>query len=134
MSEKTKGDSLKIYFYIAFLIPIIATILVTWKDGLQTELVTTQISASALIIIMSMVHAPTVAALIVTFRDEGFDGIWNKKAISAVEILEIPIDPLHAGLFGISVCHFGGVNDYDILFPKIYASIFTKHSCSWNTH
>lgn len=89
MSEKTKGDSLKIYFYIAFLIPIIATILVTWKDGLQTELVTTQISASALIIIMSMVHAPTVAALIVTFRDEGFDGI--RKLFQQLKYWRFPL-------------------------------------------
>ena len=89
MSDKTKGDSLKIYFYIAFLIPIIATILVTWKDGLQTELVTTQISASALIIIMSMVHAPTVAALIVTFRDEGFDGI--RKLFQQLKYWRFPL-------------------------------------------
>ena len=75
MSDKAKGNSLKIYFLIAFLIPIIATLLVILKEGLQTGLVTTQISGSAIIIIMSMVHAPTIAAVIAVFRDEGFEGI-----------------------------------------------------------
>ena len=77
MNNKTKDTSLNAYFFIAFLIPIAATILVIWKEGLQTELVTTQISTSALVVIMSMVHAPTIAAVIVVFKDEGFDGIRN---------------------------------------------------------
>lgn len=75
MDNKTKDNSLEAYFIIAFLIPIVATILVTWKEGLQTGLVTTQISASALVVIMSMVHAPTIAAIVVVFKDERFDGI-----------------------------------------------------------
>jgi hypothetical protein len=77
MIDKLKDNSLKTYFYIAFLIPIIATLLVTLDQGLQTDLVTTQISVSALVVIMSMVHAPTIAAGIVVYRDEGFDGIKN---------------------------------------------------------
>ena len=77
MDNKTKDNSLKAYFIIAFLIPIVAVTLVTMKEGLQTELVTTQISASALVVIMSMVHAPTVAAVVVVSKDEGFDGIRN---------------------------------------------------------
>lgn len=75
MNNQTKENSLKTYFGIAFLIPITATLLVIWKEGLQTELVTTQISASALVVIMAMVNAPTIAAVIVSFRDDGFDGI-----------------------------------------------------------
>jgi membrane protease YdiL (CAAX protease family) len=75
MSDKIKEDSLKTYFYISFLIPIIVTLLVTLKEGLQTGLVTNQISASALVVIMSMVHAPTIAAVIAVCRDEGFDGV-----------------------------------------------------------
>jgi len=75
MNNQSKDNSLKTYFVIAFLIPILATILVTSRDGLQTELVTTRISASALVVIMSMVHAPTIAAVTVAFRDEGFEGI-----------------------------------------------------------
>ena len=77
MDNKTKDNSLKAYFIIAFLIPIVAVTLVTMKEGLQTELVTTQISASALVVIMSMVHAPTIAAVVVIFKDKGFDGIRN---------------------------------------------------------
>jgi len=75
MNGKSNDTSLKTYFGIAFLIPILATMLVAWKYGLQTELVTTQISASALVVIMSMVHAPTIAAIIATFQDEGNEGI-----------------------------------------------------------
>ena len=89
MSDKTKDNSLKIFFYIAFLIPIIATVLVTLKEGPQTELVTTQISGSALIIIMSMVHAPTIAAVIVVFRDDGFDGI--RKLFQQLKYWRFPL-------------------------------------------
>jgi len=77
VSNKTKDNSLKAYFVIAFLIPIVATILVTWKVGLKSVLVTTQISAWDLVVVMSMVHAPTIAAVVVVFRDKGFDGIRN---------------------------------------------------------
>ena len=77
MDNKTKDNSLKAYFFIAFLIPIVAVMLVTWKEGLQTGLVTTQISALALVVILSMVHAPTIAAVVMVFKDDGFDGIRN---------------------------------------------------------
>jgi membrane protease YdiL (CAAX protease family) len=72
-----KDKSLRNFFIIAFLIPIAATVLVTLKDGLQTGLVTNQIDAMALVVVMSMVHAPTIAAMIVAFSDEGFRGIKN---------------------------------------------------------
>jgi len=75
MRTKTRDKSLTAYFVIAYLIPIIAVLLVIWKDGLQTGLVTTQISASALFVVMAMVHAPTVAAVVVSFRDGGFGGL-----------------------------------------------------------
>lgn len=75
MNNQPKDNFLKAYFIIAFLIPIVAVMLVTWKEGLQTGLVTTQISASTLVVIMSMVHAPTIAAVVVAFKDKGFDGI-----------------------------------------------------------
>jgi membrane protease YdiL (CAAX protease family) len=79
MSNKldTKDKSLRNFFIIAFLLPIAATVLVTLKDGLQTGLVTTQISALAMVVVMSMVHAPTIAALIVVYGDEGSQGIKN---------------------------------------------------------
>lgn len=75
MSNKTKGNSLIAYFVIAFVIPIVATILVTLKGGLQTGLVTTHISSWDLVVVVSMVHAPTIAAVIVVSRDEGFGGV-----------------------------------------------------------
>lgn len=71
----TRDKSLRNYFIIAFLIPIGATVLVTLKDGLQTGLVTNQLSVLALVVVMSMVHAPTIAVMIVAFRDEGFNGV-----------------------------------------------------------
>lgn len=70
-----KDKSLRNYFVIAFLIPIAATVLVTLKDGLQTGLVTNQLSALAMVVVMSMVHAPTIAAMIVAYSDGGFMGI-----------------------------------------------------------
>jgi membrane protease YdiL (CAAX protease family) len=72
-----KDKSLRNFFIIVFLIPIAATVFVTLKEGLQTGLVTNQISPMALVVIMSMVNAPTIAAMIVAFSDEGFEGIKN---------------------------------------------------------
>lgn len=88
-SNKTQDPSLNAYFVIAFLTPIIATILVTWNNGLQTDLVTTQISVSALIVIMAMVNAPTIAAVIASFRDEGFDGV--RKIFRQLKSWRFPI-------------------------------------------
>jgi hypothetical protein len=50
---------------------------VTLKDGLQTGLVTNQLSVLAMVVVMSMVHAPTITVMIVMFRDERFKGIQN---------------------------------------------------------
>jgi membrane protease YdiL (CAAX protease family) len=71
----TKNKSLRDYFIIAYLIPIAATVLATLKDGMPTGLVTNQLDAWAMVVFLSMVHAPTIAAMIVAFRDEGFEGI-----------------------------------------------------------
>jgi len=70
-----KDTSLRNFFVIAYLIPIAGMLFVILKDGMQTNLVTTQIDTNAIIVIMSMVHAPTIAAMIVAYRDEGFEGI-----------------------------------------------------------
>ena len=56
--------SLRIYFVIAFLIPIVTTILVTLIDGFPTGLVTNQIDVNAINVLLAMVHAPTIAAMI----------------------------------------------------------------------
>ena len=70
-----RRHSLIVYFSIAYLIPIIAMIIVTLKEGLSKDIVTTNISPISLVVIMAMVHAPTVAAIISVFRDQGFLGI-----------------------------------------------------------
>jgi membrane protease YdiL (CAAX protease family) len=86
----TKDKSLRNFFIIAFLIPIVATGFIILKDGLQTGLVTTQLSPLAMVVVMAQIHAPTIAALIVAFGDEGFEGIkslfrklkqWRFKSI-----------------------------------------------------
>lgn len=77
MTSKTKDNSLRAYFVTAILIPIIAAIMITWKEGLQTGLVITQLSVWDLVVFMAMVHAPTIAAVIVLFKDEGLSGINN---------------------------------------------------------
>ena len=69
--------SLWIYFIIAFLIPIATTIIVTLINGFPTGLVTTQIDVNAIIVLMAMVHAPTIAAMFAAFYEEGYQGIKN---------------------------------------------------------
>jgi membrane protease YdiL (CAAX protease family) len=75
--EVNSRKSLRIYFVIAFLIPIVTTILVTLIDGFPTGLVTNQIDTMAIVVFMAMVHAPTIAAMITAFSDQGFIGIKN---------------------------------------------------------
>ncbi len=70
-----KDNSLTAYFMIAFLIPIVAVVLATLKVGVQTGLVTNQLSPLAMVVVISMVHAPAIAAIIVVFLDQGFKGI-----------------------------------------------------------
>jgi len=71
----TKDKPLRNFFILAFLIPIVVTVYVTMKDGLQTGLVTNQISLLAMAVVLSQVHSPTIAAMIVAFGDKGFEGI-----------------------------------------------------------
>jgi len=122
MSGKTKDNSLKIFFYIAFLIPIIATILVTLKEGSQTELVTTQISGSALIIIMSMVHAPTIAAVIVVFRDDGFDGI--RKLFQQLKYWRFPLKWYMLALSVFPIAILAGLLIMTLFSPR-YTPVFS---------
>lgn len=70
-----KDNSLRKFFIIAFLIPIVATVFVFLKDGLQTGLVTNQISLLALVVVLFQIHSPTIAAIIVVYGDQGFEGI-----------------------------------------------------------
>ena len=63
------------FFIVVYLIPIVATVSVTLLDGFPTDSVVTHISPTVLVVMMAMVHAPTIAAMIVTYKDEGFQGI-----------------------------------------------------------
>jgi len=71
-------NSLTLYFTIAFIIPIIAAIIATLKGGLHPALVVSaQLSAMALVVLMAMVHAPAIAAMVASYKDLRFAGIKN---------------------------------------------------------
>jgi len=67
--------SLSLFFVIAYAIPIVATIIVVLVAGRPSDIVVKELSAAALVVVMAMVHAPTIAAMIVVFRSQGFHGI-----------------------------------------------------------
>ena len=67
--------SLSKFFIVAYLIPIVSTALVILIDGFPTDSVVTHVSPMVLVVMMAMVHAPTIAAMIVAFGDEGLQGI-----------------------------------------------------------
>jgi hypothetical protein len=119
--EKT-GSSLKLFFTIAFLIPIITTILVILTDGRQTELVTTQISGASIVVIMSMVHAPTIAAVIVVFRDEGFDGI--RKLFQQLKYWRFSPKWYVLALLVFPVAILAGLSIMTLFSPR-YAPVFS---------
>jgi len=70
-------NSLLLYFVIAFALPIVTTIIVVLVAGAPSGLVVNEISVAALVVVMAMVHAPTIAATIVVFRSHRFAGIKN---------------------------------------------------------
>ncbi len=70
-----KKNSLSLFFVIAFALPIVTTIIVVLVAGLPSGLVVNEISTEALVVMMAMVHAPTVAAIIVVSWSQGFQGI-----------------------------------------------------------
>ncbi len=67
-----KNNSLILYFIIAFLIPIVATTIITLKEGLSADIAVVNISTITLVVIMAMVHAPTIAAIIAAYQEQGF--------------------------------------------------------------
>jgi membrane protease YdiL (CAAX protease family) len=73
--SEMRNRSLRDFFLITYLIPIIGVAYVTFKEGLQPALVTTQPSGLAMVVIMSMIHSPMIAAVIVLLRDEGWEGL-----------------------------------------------------------
>ena len=70
-----KKYSLSLYFIVAFLLPIVTTLAVMLVAGSPSGLVVNEVSTAALVVMMGMVHAPTIAAIIVVFRSQRFDGI-----------------------------------------------------------
>lgn len=70
-----KKNSLSLYFVIAFAVPIVATIIVALVAGIPSDIVVKDVSPDALIVVMAMVHAPTIAAAVVVFRSQGLEGI-----------------------------------------------------------
>ena len=70
-----RKNALSLYFLIAFILPIFTTIIVVLLAGAPSGLVVNELSAAALIVVMAMVHAPTIAAVIVVFRSQGLLGI-----------------------------------------------------------
>lgn len=70
-----KENSLSLYFVIAFAVPIVTTIIVAMVAGAPSGLVVTEMSVAALVVVMGMVHAPTIAAIAVVFRSQRLTGV-----------------------------------------------------------
>ena len=70
-----KKNSLSLFFVIAYALPIVATIIVALVAGAPSGLVVNEMSAGAVVVMMAMVHAPTIAAIIVVFQSQGLNGI-----------------------------------------------------------
>lgn len=70
-----KKNSLSLYFVIAFAVPIVTTIIVAMVAGAPSGLVVTEMSVAALVVVMGMVHAPTIAAIAVVFRSQRLTGV-----------------------------------------------------------
>jgi len=68
-------NSLSQYFVIVFALPIVTTIIVVLVAGSPTGIVVNEMSAAALVVVMAMVLAPTVAAITVVLRSQGSKGV-----------------------------------------------------------
>ena len=60
---RLRKNALSLFFGIAFAIPIVATVAVVLVAGRPSDIVVKEISAPALIVVMAMVHSPTIAAI-----------------------------------------------------------------------
>ena len=70
-----KKNSLSLYFVIAFALPIVTTIIVVLVAGTPSGLVVSEMSVGALVVVMAMFLAPTIAAMVVVYRSQGSTGI-----------------------------------------------------------
>lgn len=126
-----KKYSLFLYFVIAFALPIVTTVIVALVAGLPSGIVINEMSPSSLVVLMAMVHAPTIAAIIVVFRSQRFAGIktlfqqlkywkfaphWYLKAILifpatilAVLLVLSLFSPNFAPVLSLSIFAFGAL-------------------------
>ena len=70
-----KKNTLLLYFVIAFALPIVTTIIVALVAGAPSGLVVNEVSTGALVVIIAMAHAPTIAAIVVVFRSQQSAGV-----------------------------------------------------------
>ncbi len=70
-----KKNSLALFFVVAFALPTITTIIVASVAGAPSTIVVNEMSVGALVVVMAMVHAPTIAAMIAVYRSGRFEGI-----------------------------------------------------------
>lgn len=75
MDLHLKKYSLSLYFVIAYAIPIVTTLIVVLVAGSPSDIVVKEMSTADVVVVMAMVQAPTIAAIIVVFRDQGLEGI-----------------------------------------------------------
>ena len=73
--SQNKKSSLSLFFVIAFALPTITAIIVASVAGAPSTIVVNEMSVSALVVVMAMVHAPTIAAMLAVFRSAGLQGI-----------------------------------------------------------
>ena len=70
-----KKNSLALFFVIVYALPIVTSIVVVLVAGAPSDIVVKEMTTPALVVVMAMVHAPTIAAMIVVFRSSGLQGI-----------------------------------------------------------
>ena len=133
-----KKNSLSLYFVIAFALPIVTTIIVALLAGWPSGIVVNETSKGALVVVMGMVHAPTIAAIVVVFRSQGLDGIkilfrqlkywkfaphWYLKAL-----LIFPVTML-AVLYALSLysCNFAPVSALSVMaFAALFSTLWEE--------
>lgn len=131
-------NSLSLYFVIAYAVPIVATMLVALTAGLPTVLVTREMSAPAMVVVMAMVHAPTIAAVIAVFCSQRFAGIkalfrqlthwkfalqWYLKAILIFPVTILAV----LSLLSLSYASFTPVFSLSIMaFGALFSSLWEE--------
>ena len=67
--------SLTLFIAVAFLLPLIAAVMITLLEGRPAMVAIRKLSFSALVAIGTMILAPTIAAVVAAFKDEGLGGV-----------------------------------------------------------